>query len=241
MGDLISVLAVSHLAEADAALEALADPKHPQYTIARQVVCTDRPDEYNHSFFHPYCLSILRHELDGPDAARLADQVQLLTIGIPRLVSPDKTLTNKEFDKRLAETKRLLDLYHGRFRRATEQELIGAGGAGWDVMFIPSFAPLGRPATADDVTKGSAIFELGGRGKLAPLKLLAAANIKLKRKEDFPRRVLIVQAEIGPDGKTVYGALGFGVRRTFAADELTDVKPLDEAVAGRGTISEHFP
>jgi hypothetical protein len=66
-----------------------------------------------------------------------------------------------------------------------------------------------------------AVFHLGGKGKLAKQKLPAVAILK-------GEKGLIVQAEIGPDGKPVYGIItGPAIRRVEAKD-VTAVEPLKE-------------
>ncbi|HEX4000582.1 MAG TPA: hypothetical protein VHX65_18685 [Pirellulales bacterium] len=43
------------------------------------------------------------------------------------------------------------------------------------------------------------------------------------------QKVLIIQAEIGPDSKTVYGIVGCHFMRAANADELTDIRPIEAA------------
>lgn len=92
--------------------------------------------------------------------------------------------------------------------------------------------PLGRPATADDVRKGKAIFELQGKGKLASAKLPLAGTLKGAKEvieEGRPKKtggVLIVQAEAGPDGKVRYGVITAHSMRMVSADDVKDIRPV---------------
>ena len=59
------------------------------------------------------------------------------------------------------------------------------------------------------------------------MKLPAVAMLHQKSSPE-PLRVLVVQAEVGPDGKTTYGIIGGGDVRAAAADELTGIRPIVE-------------
>ena len=63
---IVGSLARAKTAMADAALNALADPKHPAYPIAARAVKTLRPGWTDDGvwFSHPYCIKVLRRELD---------------------------------------------------------------------------------------------------------------------------------------------------------------------------------
>ena len=95
-------------------------------------------------------------------------------------------------------------------------------------LFAPDISPLNHPATAEDVEKGRAVFHLDGIGKLADLKLPAVATVRQEKPNPRPPRVLVVQAEIGLDGRTTYGIIGNGDIRPAAADTLADIKPILE-------------
>jgi hypothetical protein len=88
--------------------------------------------------------------------------------------------------------------------------------------------PLGRAATADDVKAGKAVFHQGGKGKVADLKLPAVAVLKHDENKERPPRLLIVQAEVGPDGKAIYGVITRADIRMVPADELTGIKTFAE-------------
>ena len=72
-----------------------------------------------------------------------------------------------------------------------------------------------------------AIFHLGGKGKVAELKLPAIA-VCFSEADPADRRVLIVQAEVGPDGKTTYGIITRHKIRAATAAELTDFMSIEQ-------------
>jgi hypothetical protein len=114
----------------------------------------------------------------------------------------------KDADRRLALLKAMLDRPQGRFRRLSWREMKALELSSWEARFIPDIRPLGRPATADDVRAGKAVFYLDGKGKLTNQKLPAVAVLKPDKKGAPLARLLIVQAEAGPDGETIYGGIG---------------------------------
>jgi hypothetical protein len=93
-------------------------------------------------------------------------------------------------------------------------------------MYRPDFPPLPHPATADDVKAGKAIFHLDGQGKLADVPLPAVGIWKKTAKEREPRRGLILQAELGPDGEILYGVIERNAIRTVPASDFATVTPL---------------
>ena len=95
-------------------------------------------------------------------------------------------------------------------------------------MFVPDVRPLDHAATAEDVEKGRAVFHLDGKGKPAEVKLPAVATLRQQKQSSASRRVLVVQAEVGQDGKTTYGIIGGGDIRAAAAEELVGIKPIVE-------------
>jgi hypothetical protein len=130
----------------------------------------------------------------------------------------------KDYDQRLKEMISLVDRFHGRFRRITSVE---DRWVSWGVPFIADIALGGKAATADDVKAGRAIFSLGGAGKPASTKLPMAAMLKPSQKGASPEPVLLLQAEVDADGKTVYGIIGRRFMRAATSDELADVKPIE--------------
>ncbi len=156
---------------------------------------------------------------------RKCDQVAVKLGDLVVGVAPYSPLL-KDADARLAAMKRLLDRYRGHFRLLTATEAESLGLTLWHPMFVPDVAPLGRPATAADVEKGRAIFHLDGKGKLARVTLPAVATLRERKPSEQPLRVLVVQAEVGQDGKTMYGIIGGGEIRAARAEELTGIKPI---------------
>jgi hypothetical protein len=160
-------------------------------------------------------------------AERKCDEVAVkmgeLVLGLPSY-SP----LMKDADARLATIKKLLDRYKGRFRSLTATEAESLGLSAWNPMFVPDVRPLGRAATADDVAKGLAVFQLDGKGKRADAKLPAVATLRGGMHSKESPRVIVVQAEVGQDGKTTYGIIGGGDIRAAAADALVGIKPIVE-------------
>jgi hypothetical protein len=263
--EIVSSLSRVASPEADRALGALTDPRHPQHAAAaRQIISEDVHFSGEHGWFgHPYCLKILRAELEnktltgatfsiqGNQVARsaknshgsssmpefLADQSQRreqaeertcdaaaqklaeLIIGVP-----DYHVLQSDCDQRLASLKKVVDHFHGHYCKANDRERKIFGIAHWSVAFLPDIRPLGRAATADDVKAGKAIFHLGGKGKLAEQMLPAVAIRKGDEMKAYPARVLIVQAEVGPDGQIIYGIIGRHEVGQIPASELTAIK-----------------
>jgi hypothetical protein len=83
------------------------------------------------------------------------------------------------------------------------------------------------------VCAGRAIFHLDGKGKLADLKLPAVGTLKDSDKKESEKRVLIVQAEVGPDGEVVCGVIGKNEIRTARGKELSAVAPRAPQKAAR--------
>ena len=262
---IIVCLVESRMPEANAALDALADPKNPYHQwVAHQLHQRggfDREDPFRR---HPFCLTFFRRELDDtrqtgntfrivgdsvefkggqfsdsreipaeladPSARRgeilasvcdeAAFEIGQITLGVP-LAHP----LLKDAAQRRELMKQTLDRFQGRFRATTVKEAVALGIGPWSPLFVPEVVPLGHPATADDVSKGLAIFEQGGRGKAAQVKLPAVATLT-GNKDRRATTLLLLQAEIGPDGRLIYGAVGRGILRAIPAQELTDIVPL---------------
>jgi hypothetical protein len=89
--------------------------------------------------------------------------------------------------------------------------------------FVPDIA-LSGAATEEDVKAGRALFHLDPQARRAPLVLPAVGL--LVRGKDKPTPVLILQAEIGPDGRTSYGVVGQRVMGVYLAHEVVNVRPL---------------
>ena len=75
---IISFLASTATPEADRALYALADPKHPSYRMAANRVLKERGEWRDSAtwFAHPYCLAILRRELDNTQPTGAAYKIE---------------------------------------------------------------------------------------------------------------------------------------------------------------------
>lgn len=280
----LATLADARLPEADRALFAVADAKHPWHETVAAGVRGSRADRlrgFGGSWlFHPYCLPILRPALDDvtPTGATLAVEdgrvswssekgwsalempailrdpavrkakaaerrcdeaaanVSSLTAGVPAYHP-----LLKDADDRLPKLKAALDRFP-RFRRATDAETAVLRPPAdrpenfvFDYtrqgLFVPAVGLLDRPATADDVKAGRAVFHLDGKGKPTDLHLPAFAF--LKKGERPPERVLIVQAEAGPDGAVTYGVVTRHDVRTLAAGEVENVKSIRAWVTER--------
>jgi len=146
---------------------------------------------------------------------------------------PDYSPLLKDADTRLAAMKELLDRYRGRFRVLTRAEAESVGASPWHPMFVPDLPLRDHPATAEDVEKGRAVFHLSGKGKLAGVKLPAVASLRQVRPAKQAARVLVIQAEIDQDGKTMYGIIGGGSVRAATADELSEISPIAEKTRGK--------
>ena len=178
-----------------------------------------------------------RHNLaEGRVCDDAAADISEMTLGVP--------VANPLFldaDQRLNQMKQALDRFHKRFHVASRAESMGLEQPPWQesVLFVPTIDPLDHPATADDVAKGRAIFELGGRGKLAPQKLPAAATLAGAEKHS-PRKVLIFQAESDAEGKVTYGIVGVGIlrgnRRRACGDQTVAIDGGDAGSSCRKTI-----
>jgi hypothetical protein len=270
----IDDLARTGLREADKALDAIAGPQHPYFEPARTCVLRYDPRDGRGWFSHPYCLTILRRELDDskPTGATFRIEGQLLhrdykqgsgTEDIPPLLN-DPRLQGKavnerncdvaavklallvfglgdyhplQFDAaaRLEAIKGFFDRFRNGYRRITPMEARFLNVFGDDPTYIPNMPPLNRPANAEDVAKGRAIFALMGAAKVARLQLPAVAFWKdrAERRDEpgqRPKPLLILQAEIDKEGKTIYGILSEGTARRVDANQVADVRPMRASI-----------
>jgi hypothetical protein len=149
----------------------------------------------------------------------------------------------KDAEERFPKLKAALDRFP-QFRRATDYETAllrppadGPGKFLFDYtrqgLFVPMVGMLDHAATADDVKAGRAIFHLDGKGKLHDLHLPAFGFLKKGEKETASERVLIVQAEVGPDGAVTYGVISRQDVRTLPAKDVDEVKSLKDWKAER--------
>lgn len=250
--------------EANSALDALANLKHPLHEAIARKVLTSRTDGFDREPWHahPFCLSILRgatidkmptggtytitknqlsfREANGgwsggiPEfladetkrnteateraCDRAAEKLSKLVAGLP----PYHPLF-KDANERLEAMQKSLDRFAGKYRLANWREREVLGGSSWSPLFVPDIRPLDRAATAKDVQSGQAVFHLDGKGKPSDLKLPAVAVRSGDAKKENPPRVLIVQAELGPDG-ILCGVLTRTEIRSMLAAELTSIK-----------------
>jgi CHAT domain-containing protein/Tfp pilus assembly protein PilF len=254
--DLLEAFVHSALSEAERALEALAHPGHRFHLLARHLLLTKSVDSRDHKslFEHPFCVALLRHALEDTSLTgvevqvsptevsevqqRVCDQamrvLDTLVLGLPCLDPLRKDAPWKAFrvlpgDQRaIAEW---LDTFGRRLRPATAGEKSRLWSMYYETRLIPDLRPLGRPATAEDVKAGRAVFHLDGKGKLAEGVRLPAWLVLQKDAADEHWASLAVQAETGPYGEVVYGVIERRGMRRVRANEAARVEPVD-ALAG---------
>lgn len=223
VGDLATVA----IPEVNQALQAMTDPKHPYYRLlSRQLLYASYQFGGNGAWIaHPYCLKLLRRELDNVKEGRsdcAAEKLRDLVFGLP--------VSQQKAEQDLAALKRTFDSFSLGYRRVTPAEQRALHTSFWQATYIPDMAPLGRAANEEDVRAGRAIFHLQGRGKLTNLALPATASLRGRVVTDEGRRsdhrVLIVQAEADSDGNMLYGIIGDGPGRIAKTEELTDITPI---------------
>ena len=151
-------------------------------------------------------------------ADALAESLSNLVVGLPEPhpLRPDA-------DRVLKEMRTVLLKYDGRIRALNDAERTRLGLRSGDVGFAPDIKPLGRPATVADVNAGRAVFELNGRGRVAPGTWPAWVLLKADAENDGPWG-LIVQAEVGADGAFTYGAIFRHAIRVVRADEVERIE-----------------
>jgi len=151
-----------------------------------------------------------------------ANQLREVTLGLP-ICHP----LLKESEQRRGALREALDRYGEQFHRVPP-EIGGAFGASHrEHLYIPAFDPLGRAATSADVRAGRAVFDFGGKGRLAAQPLPAFGFRKSSGKGDEAEPVLIVQAEWSPKGELVFGVIGFYGIRALPASQVEKVRPLE--------------
>jgi hypothetical protein len=94
----------------------------------------------------------------------------------------------------------------------------------FNLGYVPDVKPLAGPATAADVRAGKAVFELGGIGRAATVKLPIWVALKADAAKSVPAWGLAVQAEVGADEKVVYGVIFRHAIRAVPADEVGRVE-----------------
>jgi hypothetical protein len=153
-------------------------------------------------------------------ADEAADRLSILVVGMPEYHA-----LRKDAEQVRAAMRSVLDRHAEHFRRLTPEE-----SSHWDDtpssdVYVPDIRPLGRPATAADVRAGRAVFDLGGAGKVADVRMPSWLILKTDAKRDDAPAGLIVQAEVGPDGKVVYGVIFRHAIRAVKADEVGRIEP----------------
>ncbi|MCO5171679.1 MAG: hypothetical protein M9894_35700 [Planctomycetes bacterium] len=158
---------------------------------------------------------------EGDAASRWCDEAALrlgdLLAGTPR-AHP----LLRDRDARLADVRRFAARAVPGARRPTllEAAALGVNAGPWGRPgFIPDLPPLDRAATAADVEAGRAVFHLDGRGRRAPLRLPAMAEVG-----EAP--ALVLQAEVDADGALLLGVLTVDALRRVPAAEVTGLRPL---------------
>jgi hypothetical protein len=249
------ILARSGLPSCERALQALADPRHPNHADAADIAVNPGtvPAEAEQWRLYPFFLGILRTLLDnvdpsgfewraegdsvneiapnkfgytapasqfGLDPAQIASSASGRKLdGAMKILhrhvwgAPSYHPLLRDADRRVAEARRLLDVFRGRLRRFNEVEE-RALGFNSPSIYVPDIRPLDRPATAEDVAHGRAVFHLGGTGKARKLDR-HGAYLKGTRTP-----VILLQAEESSTGETVYGVVGEGLFGMKTAAEL---------------------
>ena len=149
-----------------------------------------------------------------------ADQLAQLTVGLPAYHP-----LRRDADQVLAETRGVLTRFGRNYRQLTWEEQARWNRRDRNVTYVPDIKPLGRPSTAADVRAGRAVFELGGSSRVAKEKLPAWVAVKADAGKSDPAWGLVVQAEVGADGKLVYGVIFRHAIRAVKADEVGRVEP----------------
>lgn len=175
------------------------------------------------------CGSSIPDQLKDPNSRRMSAEERVcdriafhlteVTVGLPYY-----HVLLREPDAAIARLKRALERHKARFRPLTNTERRQFHGFYFVSAFIPNIQPLAYPATAADVTKGLAVFELNGKGSVVDRKLPAWLLLKSEAKKENPAFGLVVQAEIDADGKVVYGVIFRHDIRAVTADEVERIE-----------------
>jgi hypothetical protein len=129
---IVTFLSGLSLPEADRALNALADRKHPGHAEAAKAILSGAHQFEEKGWTgHPYCVAILRGALDDQNVR--AQAVKRLTALVSGLPPADDIDAIKAF----------LDRNQGKFRLATAEERQLIGGSFWEHRFV--VAPPAKP------------------------------------------------------------------------------------------------
>jgi len=133
----------------------------------------------------------------------------------------------QDADKRLAEFKATFDRYAAGYQRSnpsyvamfftTSRSAISISEP-LRPVYIPGIRPLSRGATAQDVAARKAIFHRDGKGKpVGELPLVARCGSE---------PVLILQAEVAPNGEIVCGVIGKYFMKEVPDKQLNNGRPV---------------
>jgi hypothetical protein len=179
--------------------------------------------------------SVRRREAEERVCDRAAQRLSELVIGIASYHP-----LYKDADSRLAELKETFDRYAAHYQRASwrANDLMQPGSTSPSIsehrraVYVPVIRPLGRGATKEDVVAGKALFDLNGKGKPLELKLPSGAVLQKEAsvKASGIERVLIMQAEEGPDGRIHYGVIGKNFSGVLSPKELPYLFPVEALI-----------
>lgn len=153
-------------------------------------------------------------------ADRAADRLARLAVGLP-----EPNPLRPDADSVLAEVRSTLLRYE--FRPLTAAERGRLGVERFELTFGPTISASDRPATAVDVRAGRAVFTLDGGGRVSAGTRPGWILLK-DAADDDSQWGRVVQAEAGPDGKVVYGAVFRHAIRAVRADEVERVESDDK-------------
>jgi hypothetical protein len=151
-----------------------------------------------------------------------ANRLRELTLGLP-ICHP----LLKESEQRLRALREVLDRFGDRFARVPPEVAEAFGASHRERLYVPVFDPLGRAAISADVRAGQAVFDFGGKGRLAAQPLPAFGLRKSSAKDDEAEPVLIVQAEWSPAETLVFGVIGVNGIRALPASQVEKVRPFE--------------
>jgi hypothetical protein len=217
---LVRVFLELRTAESDAALTALADPKHPYRAVVVRAILNHRPnaDESNYYWYdHPFALTVLRQLLDDPKG-RVCDEaaIRLSEMVVGLQISDFQT---REDDDHIRQLKKLFDQLRGSLKSLPDDLRTRWGVSPFGKKYYLAVTPLEKPATAADVTAGRAVFHLDGKGTILPVKPNTWVVLKTEAKKDNPPQGLVVQAEKNEKGEVTYGVIfRHAIRAVPAAD-----------------------
>lgn len=134
-------------------------------------------------------------------------------------------------NKERMETLRVaISRYRYRPETREEHDVRQAGEAFATVWgILPDIPPLPNAATPEDVAAGRAVFTRNGESTRLPMKLPARAVFAEDAGEDQKQRTaIIVQAEMGKDGRVMYGVLFRGGMGIMTDKELSGIMPMEK-------------